>query len=219
MRIAVAGTGYVGLSLAVLLARRNEVAAVDVVPAKVEALSRWESAHPGHGDRGGARQGRLGGAPAARSRPRSTPRRRTRASTSPSWPPRRTTTRRGTSSTPRAWRRPCPPFARRARGRGSWSSPPCPSATRRSCASAWAIVASSSAPSSCARASALYDNLHPSRIIVGAPAMTTRRPSRQPRRFAALLAEGADPAASERENADGTVGSRRSCSAPPRPRR
>ena len=43
MRIAVAGTGYVGLSLAVLLARRNEVAAVDVVPAKVEALSRWES--------------------------------------------------------------------------------------------------------------------------------------------------------------------------------
>ena len=43
MRIAVAGTGYVGLSLAVLLAGRNEVAAVDVVPAKVEALSRWES--------------------------------------------------------------------------------------------------------------------------------------------------------------------------------
>ena len=43
MRIAVAGTGYVGLSLAVLLARRNEVAAVDVVPAKVEALKSWES--------------------------------------------------------------------------------------------------------------------------------------------------------------------------------
>ena len=43
MRLAVAGTGYVGLSLAVLLARRNEVAAVDVVPAKVEALKSWES--------------------------------------------------------------------------------------------------------------------------------------------------------------------------------
>lgn len=43
MRIAVAGTGYVGLSLAVLLAARNEVAAVDVVPVKVEALARWES--------------------------------------------------------------------------------------------------------------------------------------------------------------------------------
>ena len=43
MRIAVAGTGYVGLSLAVLLARGSEVVAVDVVPAKVEALARWES--------------------------------------------------------------------------------------------------------------------------------------------------------------------------------
>ena len=43
MRIAVAGTGYVGLSLAVLLAQRNEVVAVDVVPSKVEALARWES--------------------------------------------------------------------------------------------------------------------------------------------------------------------------------
>ena len=38
MRIAVAGTGYVGLSLAVLLAQRNHVDAVDVVPGKVEAL-------------------------------------------------------------------------------------------------------------------------------------------------------------------------------------
>ena len=32
MRIAVAGTGYVGLSLAVLLSRNNDVVAVDVVP-------------------------------------------------------------------------------------------------------------------------------------------------------------------------------------------
>lgn len=43
MRIAVAGTGYVGLSLAVLLAQNNHVDAVDVVPGRVEALSRWES--------------------------------------------------------------------------------------------------------------------------------------------------------------------------------
>ena len=43
MRIAIAGTGYVGLSLAVLLAQKNEVRAVDVVAEKVEALSRWES--------------------------------------------------------------------------------------------------------------------------------------------------------------------------------
>jgi UDPglucose 6-dehydrogenase len=42
-RIAVAGTGYVGLSLAVLLAQHNEVTAVDIVPEKVEKLSRFVS--------------------------------------------------------------------------------------------------------------------------------------------------------------------------------
>ncbi|MCI8281407.1 MAG: nucleotide sugar dehydrogenase [Lachnospiraceae bacterium] len=43
MKIAVAGTGYVGLSLAVLLAQHNEVTATDIVPEKVEKLNRWES--------------------------------------------------------------------------------------------------------------------------------------------------------------------------------
>ena len=43
MKIAVAGTGYVGLSLATLLARRHEVVAVDVVPEKVEKINRRES--------------------------------------------------------------------------------------------------------------------------------------------------------------------------------
>ena len=42
-RIAVAGTGYVGLSLAVLLSQHNEVTAVDIVPEKVEKLNRFES--------------------------------------------------------------------------------------------------------------------------------------------------------------------------------
>ena len=35
-KIAVAGTGYVGLSLAVLLAQHNHVTAVDIIPEKVE---------------------------------------------------------------------------------------------------------------------------------------------------------------------------------------
>lgn len=43
MKIAVAGTGYVGLSLAVLLSQRNDVAAVDVVSQKVELINRGES--------------------------------------------------------------------------------------------------------------------------------------------------------------------------------
>lgn len=36
MKIAVAGTGYVGLSIATLLARQNHVMAVDIIPERVE---------------------------------------------------------------------------------------------------------------------------------------------------------------------------------------
>ena len=43
MKIAVAGIGYVGLSLSVLLAQHHEVWAVDVVPGKVELLNRKQS--------------------------------------------------------------------------------------------------------------------------------------------------------------------------------
>ena len=42
-KIAVAGTGYVGLSLAVLLSQHNDVTAVDIVPAKVEKINAWTS--------------------------------------------------------------------------------------------------------------------------------------------------------------------------------
>lgn len=43
MKIAVAGTGYVGLSLATLMARNHSVTAVDVVPEKVEMINRRQS--------------------------------------------------------------------------------------------------------------------------------------------------------------------------------
>ena len=41
--IAVAGTGYVGLSIATLLAQHNRVTAVDVVPEKVDMINRRQS--------------------------------------------------------------------------------------------------------------------------------------------------------------------------------
>ncbi|MCR5185608.1 MAG: nucleotide sugar dehydrogenase [Clostridia bacterium] len=43
MKIAVAGTGYVGLSLAVLLSQKNEVVALDVIPEKVEMINKKKS--------------------------------------------------------------------------------------------------------------------------------------------------------------------------------
>ena len=43
MTIAVAGTGYVGLSIATLLAQHHKVLAVDIIPEKVEMINRRQS--------------------------------------------------------------------------------------------------------------------------------------------------------------------------------
>ncbi len=43
MKIAVAGTGYVGLSISTLLAQHNEVTAVDIIPEKVELINKRKS--------------------------------------------------------------------------------------------------------------------------------------------------------------------------------
>lgn len=43
MKIAVAGTGYVGLSNSILLSQHNEVYAVDIIPEKVEMINNRKS--------------------------------------------------------------------------------------------------------------------------------------------------------------------------------
>lgn len=40
MNITIAGTGYVGLSLAVLLSQQHKITAVDIIPEKVEMINR-----------------------------------------------------------------------------------------------------------------------------------------------------------------------------------
>ena len=47
-KIAVAGTGYVGLSLSVLLAQHNQVMAVDIVQAKVDMINNHKWADAGY---------------------------------------------------------------------------------------------------------------------------------------------------------------------------
>ena len=43
IKIAVAGTGYVGLSIATLLSQHHQVTAVDVIPEKVELINNRQS--------------------------------------------------------------------------------------------------------------------------------------------------------------------------------
>lgn len=98
MKITVAGTGYVGLSMAVLLSQNNDVTAVDIVPEKVELLNSRKSPIADKYIEEYLAEKPLSLA-ATTDCARRTPR-----LTSWSSPPRLTTTRRRTTSTPRRWK-------------------------------------------------------------------------------------------------------------------
>ena len=204
MKIAVAGLGYVGLSLAVLLARHNEVRALDVVPEKVETLNRHESpirdaeierflAEARAGER------RLDLLATCDPVEAYSDAEYVVVATPTNYDPSRNYF--DTSSVEAAV------DTVRSVNPGAWvvikSTVPVGYTERLREEREDARIVFS--PEFLREGHALYDNLHPSRIVVGAPVddAETRAAAE---RFATLLAEGADSAERERVNEDGTTG-------------
>ena len=204
MKIAVAGTGYVGLSLAVLLSQHNEVHALDIVPEKVEKLKQFVS--PIQDDeierflseaKAGARELNLHVTLDAAE-----------AYTGADYAIVATPTNYDsdrnffdTSSVEAAI------AAIREVNQSAWiviksTIPVGYTALLRERLNDRRIVFS---PEFLRESKALYDNLHPSRIVVGAP-KDDAEAVKAARQFAELLAQGADPADLARTNADGSVG-------------
>lgn len=204
MKIAVAGTGYVGLSLAVLLSQHNEVHALDIVPEKVEKLQRYES--PIQDDEierfmGEAKAGErvldlhvtldvteayMGADYVVVATPTNYDSDRNFFDTSSV----EAAIGAIRSVNPTAW------IAIKS------TIPVGYTESLREKLGDERIIFS---PEFLRESKALYDNLHPSRIVVGAPKDDVEAVAAA-RTFAKLLAQGADPAELERVNADGTIG-------------
>ena len=204
MKIAVAGTGYVGLSIAVLMAQHNEVSALDIVPGKVDMINRFES--PIQDDeierflveaKSGERRLDL------------------RATADPAdayagaefvvvaTPTNYDADRNffDTTSVEAAIE------AIRVVNSDAWiviksTIPVGYTAALRERLGDERIIFS---PEFLRESKALFDNLHPSRIVVGAPEGDSEARGAA-ERFAELLEEGADPVERVRRNADGTLG-------------
>lgn len=204
MKIAVAGTGYVGLSLAVLLAQNNEVYALDIIPEKVEKLNRFQS--PIKDDeierflseaKAGARKLNLQATldPLTAYQDAEI----VIVATPTNYDPEKNFF--DTTSVESAI-----------------------AAVREVNATAWIVIKSTIpvgytaslreriadkriifSPEFLRESKALYDNLHPSRIVVGVP-KGDEAAEAVANRFAELLIEGADSAESKRVNPDGSDG-------------
>lgn len=204
MKIAVAGTGYVGLSLAVLLSQHNEVHALDIVPEKVQKINNFVS--PIQDDeierflaeaKAGERELDLHATVDVAE-----------AYTGADYVVIATPTNYDSD-----------------RNFFDTSSVEAAIAAVRSVnPDAWIVIKSTIpvgytaglrerlgdskiffSPEFLRESKALYDNLHPSRIVVGAPKEDAEAVAAA-ERFAGLLAQGADPAELERVNADGSKG-------------
>ena len=204
MKIAIAGTGYVGLSVALLLAQNHEVTALDIDEGKVAALGRGESPIAD------AEIEAFLAADASGERPLSF-----RAATDPAeaYPGAEF----AVVATPTNYD-PALNFF------DTSSVEAAVEAIRAANADAWIAIKSTVpvgytaqlrerlgdrriifSPEFLREGRALYDNLHPSRIVVGCDENDPEA-VRAAGRFAALLAEGADPVERARENPDGSHG-------------
>ena len=204
MKIAVAGTGYVGLSVALLLSQHNEVHALDIVPEKVELLNNCQSPIVDteitrflDGKRDGtmdlAFQATLDPAVAY-----------TGADYAVVATPTNYDSKKNyfdTSSVEAAIK------AIREYDPDCWiviksTIPVGYTAQLREKTGDKKIIFS---PEFLREGHALYDNLHPSRIVVGAPTDDAEA-VKAAQTFAMLLAEGAAPEENDRLNADGSTG-------------
>lgn len=202
MNISVAGTGYVGLSIAVLLARHHSVRALDVVPEKVDMINRRESPIRDAEIESALAADLSGEAPLDLMATLDAREAYADAEFVVVATPTNYDSERNyfdTSSVEDAI------DAVRAVNPSTWvvikSTVPVGYTERlRSERGDSRIIFS---PEFLREGHALYDNLHPSRIVVGAP---KGEPRDAARRFAGLLSEGAEPEEASRVNTDGTTG-------------
>ncbi|MSA61149.1 nucleotide sugar dehydrogenase [Gordonibacter pamelaeae] len=204
MKITVAGTGYVGLSISMLLAQYNEVHALDIAPEKIEKLNRFESPIKDVDIERFLAEAKVG---------------------------KRALDFHATIDPSEAYTGAefvviaTPTNYDSDKNYFDTSSIEAAIAAARSVNStAWVVIKSTIpvgytsslrarlgddriifSPEFLREGKALYDNLHPSRIIVGAPDDDAEA-LEAAARFASLLSEGADPAARERKNFDGSYG-------------
>lgn len=204
MKIAVAGTGYVGLSVALLLSQHNEVHALDIVPEKVELLNNGKSpiADPVITDfleknASGERPLNFHATIDAQE-----------AYTDVDFAVIATPTN----------------YDEKKNYFDTSSVEAAITAVRQHSPHAWIVIKSTIpvgytqqlrenldddcilfSPEFLREGHALYDNLHPSRIVVGAQ-QDNAESVQAAQQFAALLAEGADPSENNRTNSDGSTG-------------